>query len=296
MRQRWVLLAALIAIGAAWGMTQPMAKVAVSEGYQHFGLIFWQMVIGAVLLGTVTWMRGAWFKLTRSRLAFLTMIALIGTVLPNSASYQAAAHLPSGVMSIVLSLVPMLAFPIALVLGLERFSGVRLIGLSLGLVGVALIALPKASLPDPAMVGWVMVALVAPIFYASEGNIVSKWGTHGLDAVQVLFGASSIGAVLALFLTLATGQWIDPRPPYGAPDGGLVASAVLHAFAYTGYVWLVGRAGAVFAVQVSYLVTGFGIVWAILLLSEAYSPYIWAALGLMFTGLFLVQPRKYERS
>ena len=54
---------------------------------------------------------------------------------------------------------------------------------------------------------------------------------------------------------------------------------------------MVARAGAVFAAQVAYLVTGFGILWAMLLLAERYSGWVWLALGLMFAGLFLVQPR-----
>jgi drug/metabolite transporter (DMT)-like permease len=37
---------------------------------------------------------------------------------------------------------------------------------------------------------------------------------------------------------------------------------------YAGYVWLVGRAGAVFAAQVAYLVTLFGVFWAMLILGE----------------------------
>jgi hypothetical protein len=38
-------------------------------------------------------------------------------------------------------------------------------------------------------------------------------------------------------------------------------------------------------------VTGFGVFWAMLLLGESYSGWIWAALALMLMGLFLVQPR-----
>ena len=54
---------------------------------------------------------------------------------------------------------------------------------------------------------------------------------------------------------------------------------------------VVGRAGPVFTVQVSYLVTGFGILWAKLILGEAYPSAVWGALALMFLGMYLVQPR-----
>jgi drug/metabolite transporter (DMT)-like permease len=96
---------------------------------------------------------------------------------------------------------------------------------------------------------------------------------------------------MALPLAAMTGQFISPLPPWGAPDLAILGSSVSHALAYAGYVWILGRAGAVFAAQVSYLVTAFGILWAWLLLGETYSGWVWAALALMFTGLFLVQPR-----
>ena len=55
----------------------------------------------------------------------------------------------------------------------------------------------------------------------------------------------------------------------------MLVSGVLNVLAYSGYVWLVGRAGSVFASQIAYLVTGFGVLWSMALLGERYS-----ALGL----------------
>jgi drug/metabolite transporter (DMT)-like permease len=291
---RLVLVAALVGIGAAWGITQPFAKIAVSEGYRHFGIIFWQFALGGALLAAVNAVRGKGLPIERRHVTFYAIIALIGTLLPNSAGYTAAIHLPSGILSIVLSLVPMMSFPIALALGMDRFSALRFLGLCLGLCAILLIALPETSLPEASMVWWLPVALIAPAFYAVEGNFVASHGTEGLDPVQVLLGACIVGAVMALPLALLTGQWISPLPPWGAPDLAILGSSFAHALAYSAYVWLVGRAGAVFAAQVSYLVTAFGIFWAWVILGETYSGWVWAAVALMFAGLFLVQPRPGE--
>lgn len=282
----------LVLCGAAWGITQPFAKIAVTEGHRHFGIIFWQFAIGAAVLGALNLARRRPIPCQGRHLAFYTIIALIGTLLPNSASYTAAIHLPSGIMSIVLSLIPMLAFPIALALGLDRFSALRLLGLLLGLGAILLIALPESSLPEPAMVWWLPLALIAPIFYAFEANFVARFGTEGLDAVQVLLGASLVGMVLSAPLAAMTGQFITPFSPWGAGHWAIIGSSLAHAGAYTAYVWLVTRAGSVFAAQVSYLVTGFGILWAKLILGETYSPWVWGAIVLMLAGLALVQPRK----
>lgn len=290
-RELAVFSAILAVLGAGWGITQPLTKVAVSTGHGPLGLIFWQLVIGAALMAALAAARGRGLPLSRPALRLYLLIALIGTVVPNSASYRAIAHLPSGVISVLLALIPMLAFPMALALGLERFSLRRFIGLAAGLAGVLLLVLPEASLPDPAMLAWIPLALVAPLCYAFEGNYVAKWGTGELDAVEVLYGASLVGAVIALPLAVGSGQFINPVRHWGAPEWALVAASSVHVVVYASYVWLVGRAGAVFAVQVSYFVTGFGVLWAMLLLGESYSHWIWAAMVLMLVGLFLVQPR-----
>ena len=285
------LVLILAVLGAGWGATLPLAKIAVSNGHQPLGLVFWQLVIGAAVLGAVTHLRGKTLPLGVAQIRLYVVIALIGTVLPNSASYAAAARLPAGLMSILLSLVPMFAFPIALVLGIDRFSLARFGGLCCGLAGVLLIVGPEASLPERAMVAFIPLALIAPFFYGLEGNIVAKWGTAGVGPIRLLYGASLAGILISLPLALGTGQFVDPRPPWGAPEVALVLSSVIHAVVYALYVWLVGRAGSVFAAQVSYLVTGFGVVWAMVLLGERYSGWIWAALLMVLAGLILVQPR-----
>ena len=291
MKTSLALFLVLALMGAGWGMTQPLAKIAVSQGYRAFGLIFWQLAIGAMALGAILRLQGHHIRWDTSALRIYVIIALIGTVLPNSASFEAARHLPSGLISILLSLVPMFAFPIALALGVETFSRKRFFGLLLGLIGVLIIVAPDTSLPERAMILFIPVALIAPAFYALEGNVVARWGTAGLSPVEVLFGASLVGLVLATPLTIFTSTFINPFVAWGAPEWALLASSLIHVSVYTTYVWLVGRAGPVFAVQVSYLVTGFGVLWAILMLGESYSGWIWAAMLIILVGVFLVQPR-----
>jgi drug/metabolite transporter (DMT)-like permease len=281
----------LLVLGAGWGITQPLTKIAVSTGYRHFGLIFWQLAIGAVLMALICALRGTRFPTAGPQLAICLMVAAVGTIVPNTTSYQAAVHLPSGILSILLSTVPMWAFPIALAMGIDRFSWRRFAGLGCGLMGVLLIAMPGAETMGLSLF-WVLVGLVSGICYGLEGNLVARFGTRGLDPFQVLYGASVIGALVILPVTLLSGQWIAPQAALTPEGQAHVASSVIHVFVYAGYVWMVGQTGAVFAVQVSYLVTGFGVIWAKLLLGEAYSPGIWAALLFMFAGMYLVQPRR----
>ncbi len=286
------LIGVLILLGVGWGSTQALGKMAVSSGHQHFGLIFWQATIGVAVLGALNLVRRGHFSLSRAGLQFAFIIACIGTLIPNSTFYISVAHLPSGVMSILISTIPMLSLPMALALGMDRLHPLRLLGLLCGFIGVALIALPQSSLPTPEMAAWLPLAMVGPVFYALEGNYVAKWGMGGLDAVQAMFWATLLAALLALPLALGMGQWIDPRPPYGQPELALMASSAVHALMYAAYVWLAAKAGAVFATQTSYVVTLSGVLWAMLLLDEQFSAWVWAAMAVMLVGLFLVQPHQ----
>ncbi len=290
------LYVVLLVMGAGWGLSVPLSKIAVSTGHQPFGLIFWQLAIVVVLLGGLTLMRGRRLKLGRQYWRLYIMVALCGAVLPDIFFYLSAARLPGGVLALVMACVPMFSLPIALLLGNERFAWRRLFGLCLGLSGIAVLVLPESSLPDRGMAGFLLIALLAPILYATEGNLVARWGTQGLDPFQVIVSASLFGMIAIAPVAVLSGQWINPLAAFGVAELALLASAVIHGLVYACYVWMVGRAGSVFTAQSSYLVTGFGVVWSMILLRESYSGYVWAALCVMLLGVFLVQPRAVRRA
>lgn len=283
-------LLVLVALGAGWGLNQTLSKVATSTGHGHFGLLAAQCAVGTLLLGSALLARGRGHGLGvgARQLRVWVLLAAVGTVLPGVAYYQAVARLPAGIMALMMSLIPMMALPMAAIMGTERAEPLRLVGVTLGLAGVALIARPGA---EGWAVAWVAVAAIAPMLWAVEGVGVARWGTAGLSPVEALFGANLVGLALSLPLAWGTGQLIDPRAAWGAAEWAILGAGAINAVVYSGYVWLVGRAGATFAAQVSYLVTGFGVLWAVALLGERYGPAAWGAMALMMAGLAFVQPR-----
>ena len=105
-------------------------------------------------------------------------------------------------------------------------------------------------------------------------------------------GASIIGGLATAPLSLASGTWIDMPGAFAAPERAIIALSVFHAVAYTGYIWLVGRAGPVFSSQVAYVVTLAGMALSAVFLGETYSAFAFAALVMMLAGLTLVQPKR----
>lgn len=286
----WKERGLLVGLGVGWGMTQPLGKIAASTGNGAFGLVFWQLVTVIVVLGAITALRGKGTGWRREHLTFFVMVALLGTVVPNFTFYTSAARLPSGIMSIIISTIPMIAFPVNLALGMDQFTARRLLGLGLGLAGVLLIALPRSSLPDPAMLAFLPVAMIGPLCYAMENTYVARSGLSGLDPVAAMLGVSLVAVVLVGAAMLVTGQGYVPG--LGWPDLALVISSAMHGIMYSTFVWLAARTGAVFASQSSYITTLSGVTFAMILLGERPSPWIWAALVLLLGGMALVKPRQ----
>ena len=296
MQRNLGLILALTLIGAVWALTFPLTKIAVMGGYRSFGIIFWSSVIAAVVLGTIVVSRGMGLPTDRAAQGRYLFVALVGTVLPSAATYTAAEHLPAGVIAVCMAIIPIVAFPMAIALGLERPDLRRFSGLLLGLLGVLLIVVPSASLPDPSKAVFILLALLSVLFYATEGVGLGKIGRAGLDPAQLMLGAFLWSMVLTLPIALLTGTFIAPSLGFGAAGSAVVLSGLANVVAYVGYVWIIGRGGPVFAGQVSYIVTGFSIFWSMALLGERYSVWVWGAMAVIFAGLFLTQPRQDAKS
>jgi len=288
-----VLLSGLLCLfGILWGGTIPLSKISVSTGHHPIGLIFWQLTLGAAVLGLVLLYKRQTVPISRDYIVFYFIIALVGTIIPNGFSYFSAFHLPGGVMALVIALVPMFSLLIALVFRLEAFELVRAVGVVLGALAIALIVLPDTSLPDPAKAIFVATALIAPFFYGVEGNFLAVARLGGTNPITTLFGASVIGACLTFPASIAVDGFIDLRSGMGAAEWALVGSTSLHLIAYAGYIWLIGKAGPVFSAQVAYIVTPAGVVFSMIFLGEIQSYWLWIALLILLVGLALVQPRR----
>lgn len=296
MAEKLGLFAVLLMLGAGWGICIPLTVISVSTGYQPAGLIFWQVSIVAAMLTALTYARGRPLPLDARSLRTYTIVAFLGALLPDTAYYAAAAYLSGGVLSITIASAPLFTFLVALSLGNDRFAVRRMIGLLCGIFGIIMLFGPQADLPRGVSFMAVGLALLAPLGYACESNYVSTANLDGMGPIRLLAGASIVASCFSLPAALLTGQFISPLPPWGAPEAAILASSIIHGSTYAGYVWLNRRAGPTFASQSAYLVTGFGVLWSMLLLGETYGSLFWVAFGLMCMGVVLVQPRRAPKA
>ncbi len=285
----------LLILGTMWGGSFSLAKVATTAGIHPFGLLLWQSVGAATILLSFCALRRRLRAVRIAHVGYYTGCALLGIVAPSTAIYWAAAHVPAGVLAMLVTSVPMLTYALALATRVEVFDGRCVAGLALGFVAVLLIVGPRTSLPVPGMVGWVLIGLIAPLCYAGSNIFVARFRPAASESTALAAGMLTAAAVLATLLATATGTAHMVGPPWDAADMAVLGLPVITGVAHIFLFELIRIAGPVFFSQVGYVVTVAGVLWGMLLFGERHSPWIWLALVLMFAGVALVNMRRGVR-
>ncbi len=164
-------------------------------------------------------------------------------------------------------------------------------GLVCGFVGALLLVLPRASLPTQQMTGWGTFGFIAPFSYAIASIFNARCGPAGDSALAIACGTLFGAACCVVPMAVASGELHTPFSPPDAGDLAVLAQILISSIAYILVFEVLRLAGAVYFSQVGYAVALTGVGWGMLFFGERHSAWIWAALALIFAGLFLVNRR-----
>jgi drug/metabolite transporter (DMT)-like permease len=291
-----VPLGMILLLGGMWGLAFAFSKMAANGGVHAVAYTFWQGLGGGLIVAAACWIRGMRIPLGREWLRYYFTIGLFGIALPNVNLVAAIAHLPAGVMVLTIPFVPLITYAIAVGLKMERFSMLRFAGVMFGLAGVALIVLPKASLPDPDAAPWFLLALATPALYAINNVLAARLRPPDTRSLPLAAGMLLAAAILLTPAVFLMDVLYMPGLRMGEAEIGIVGQIVISSIAYLIFFEVLRLAGPVFMSFTGYIVTLAGIAWGILLFGESHSPWIWGAALLIFTGLALVNLRRTTSS
>jgi drug/metabolite transporter (DMT)-like permease len=187
--------------------------------------------------------------------------------------------------------VPLLTYALALAVRLESFVGVRALGLLAGLLGALVLVVPKASLPDPQMAGWVGLGFLAPLFYAI-GNVYVAARRPGSTALPLAAGMLWGAAFWQAPVVWLTGSYHPLTLPFSFGEWGVIGQIAVTSLASILFFDIMRRAGPVFFSQVAYVVTLSAILWAMAIFGERHSSLVWIAAALIACGVAMVNWRR----
>lgn len=281
----------LLFMGTAWGLSFSLGKIAVENGAKPFGISQFQVMLSGLILLVITLVRRKPMRDIFDKIGFIFIIAMLGAAIPGVLFYYAAPHVPAGVLSITVALIPLMTYGFSIPLKMEKFSVIRFMGLVFGVIAICFIALPENSLPNRAALPWILLACISALCYAVENIILGFKSAVTIGPIRLAMGMNLIAAIVLLPITLMTDSFFVPSFPPQTVDYAVIGLGLITVVAYTMFVMSVAMFGPVFASQVGYLVTLAGVFWGILIFDESHSIWIWLSLAAMIIGLALVAPR-----
>lgn len=282
----------LLIMGTAWGLSFSLGKIAVENGAKPFGVAQFQVMFAGIILLFITVIRRKSIRDMKDKLGLIFCVALLGAAIPSVLFYYAAPHVPAGVLSITVALIPLMTYGFSIPLKLETFSIMRIVGLVFGVIAIFLIVLPENSLPDRAALPWVLIACISALCYAVENIILGFKSALTVGPMRLAMGMNLMAAIALLPITILTDSLFSPSFPLQKVDYAVIGLGLITVVAYTMFVLSVALFGSVFSSQVGYVVTLTGVFWGILIFGESPSVWIWFSLFTMIVGLALVTPRK----
>jgi drug/metabolite transporter (DMT)-like permease len=176
----------------------------------------------------------------------------------------------------------------------EQITANRLVGLLIGLIGVAvLVGFDPGDVASGELLA--EIALIGAAISYAAGGVYAKRTMHGLRPMipalfQVTF-ALAIAAALALVFERPTEMRLTPEALFAVAWLGLLGSGL----AYLVFFRLLDRWGATRTSMVAYTLPVFGIVLGALVLSEPVDARLLIGTALVIGGIFLVNSKYGSR-
>jgi drug/metabolite transporter (DMT)-like permease len=278
----------LFVLGFSFALVIILNRVATTNGVPFVPYVFWQSLGGCVILLIMALATSGLPPLGRRHIAVYVVTGTLNLTIPYLIFAFVAPKVPSGILSLGLSLVPVSIYALALIVRLDQFRLVRFLGILLGLAGLLFVLVPEASLPDRDMVGWVALGFAAPLCYALNAICVALLRPPEGDSVQFAGGLMFVASISMLAVMAIVGDWWAFGGAFGDGHWATLTAMANNALSFYLIFELIKRAGPVFFSMVNYVATLIGMGLGIRIFTDAYSPWIWAALVLIGASLVLV--------
>ena len=278
----------LVLLGTIWGTGYSIARFAMTNDVPPLGYSFWQSLGPAIVLSIVTLFSEHRVQYSASRIRFYLITGLTGIVIPNTSMYFAAPHLPAGILAMIVNTVPIVAYPMALFANIEKFNWERMLGILCALIGLMPIILPKASLPAPDMVPWVLSTLITPASFAFCSIYIARFRPANSDSLMLSAGMLIFSSLILMPVVISSHSFYMFHWPLTTPDFVIILEIILSSIGYILYFQLIKVAGPVYYSLVDTVVVITGLFWGRVIFDERLNQWTLPAVLCIILALLLV--------
>jgi drug/metabolite transporter (DMT)-like permease len=263
-----------------WGIPYLFIKVAVAE-ISPATLVFGRTAIAALILLPIALLRTD-LRPVLVRWRWVVAFAAVEIAIPWVALGSAEQHISSSLAALLIAGVPLVGAAIALLTrGTDRFGPIGVLGMLLGIIGVAFIVGGDFAGIDMTAVLLIGVVVVG---YALGPAILSR-RLDGLPTVGIM--AVSLTLVAIVFVPIAANQWPTTTPSTDVLVAVVVLATVCTAAAFILFGALIDSVGPVRSTVITYINPAVAAVLGVLVLHETLSIPMAIGFALVIAGSVL---------
>jgi drug/metabolite transporter (DMT)-like permease len=260
-----------------WGIPYLFIRVAVAE-ITPAALVLARTAIAAAILLPIALLRVD-LRPVLARWRWVVAFAAIEIAIPWVALGSAEQHLSSSLTGLLIAGVPLVGTALALATGgADRLGRAGLLGLLIGLVGVAAIVGGDYATSDPTAL--LQIAVVVVCYAVGPAILARRLG--GLPTVGVM--ALSLALCAVVYVPIAAVQLPRVVPSTNVLASIVILAVVCTAAAFLVFAALIDEIGPVRATVITYVNPAVAAVLGVLVLNETFSVGMGIGFALVILG------------
>lgn len=249
-------------------------------------ILFWQMSGAALTVALFSLPSRRFPVWDCAHLRYYLIGGLLGVSLPYLLAFVALQQLQVGIVGLLTALSPVVTYAMARLLGLEQGHPLRLLGLIIGLGGVALLVAPQASFNLSGQWPFLLLALGVPVTLAASNIYRSRYWPAGSTAMPLVTGMLLVQGGWLFVANLLFGNF-QLEPPHTSTGLTLSVLALLAGASYLTSFTLLRIGGPVYLSQIGYVITAVTLLAGIVIWGEQYDRRDLLSMGFILAGVLL---------
>ena len=284
----------LIILSAIWGSAFFAIKVGLNS-FSPTAVASLRLIVASIFLLFLFYFQKKTIIFTKEILFLLIIIGIIGNFIPFFLISWAEQFIPSSPAGMLMAIGPIITLIMShFMTKNEKFSLIKVISISIGLVGVFFIfnlnSLDNLLISSSIDILAKLLVVIAAFGYMLS-NIIAYEKLNYIDSFSITTFATTFGAIFSLpFFIYDLGiNSFDYNFNYNSAYAiiylGIFPTAIAFQFRY----YITKTSGPVFLSYVAYLIPVFAVIWGYILLSEKIGLNSFIGIFLILLGVYLGQ-------
>ncbi len=289
---------AVVFMYALWSSVFSLGKITLQYCPPLFLTGARMLLAGCLLLGFLAIFKRSSFRLNRTQVLSILIIAVFSIYLTNILEFWGLQYLSAAKTCFIYSLSPFFAALFSYLHFKEKMSPRKWIGLSIGFLGIIPVVLTQTGSEELlnafSFFSWPTLAIMGAALFSIYGFVILRLTVKDQEISPLMANGSSmfIGGLLALGHSFLVEPWnpspVLPQNVGGFVQGTLAMTLLFNIICYNLYGMMLKRFTATFLSFMGLLSPIFASLNALLFLGEPISWTIILSTGIVCSGLFIV--------